>query len=261
MPQLTLAQAFALKGPKKPTSPKAERKAGPSGSRKEPKTSDSQSKPSGSAPKILFGPNGPHADFNQFSPHPVTYNGEVYPTSQHLFQAFKFHGHRDDLAERIRMASTAEMASNIAHNNKASARPDWFSINVSKMEEALFLKFSQYPLLQQELLSTGSAELYQDSLTDTFWGVGSDLLGCNELGQALERVRQKVGGSKAPARKVLQCQNCRKKPRFGQTLYCGGSCLRADISTIPPLCPQCRRRPQVGKLKYCGDTCRKAAQA
>ncbi|KAJ6591615.1 DUF1768-domain-containing protein [Mycena vulgaris] len=263
MQQLTLAQAFA----RKKVSPKT---AEPGPSTSVPQTR----KPAG---KILFGPNGPHADFDQFSSHPVTYNGVIYPTSQHLFQAFKvypgrflippiliseqFHGRRPDLAETIRMAPTAELAFSIARTNKASARPDWFSINLSKMEEALFLKFSQYPLLQQELLSTGDSGLYQDSMTDTFWGVGPDLLGRNELGQALERVRQRLGGAKAPTRKVLQCQACHKKPRFGESLYCGESCRRADISTIPPLCPKCRRRPQVGKLKYCGETCRKAAQA
>jgi len=129
------------------------------------------------------------------------------------------------------------------------------------MEEAMLLKFSQHPQLQQQLLATGNSELYQDSTTDSFWGVGSDLLGCNHLGQVLERVRESLGGAKAPVRKVLQCQNCHKKPRFGKALYCGESCLRADISRIPPLCPQCRRRPQIGKLKYCGDTCRSKAAA
>ncbi|KAJ7504431.1 DUF1768-domain-containing protein [Mycena galericulata] len=244
MPQLTLAQAFARSTPKQTSS-------------KKPEPQNTSHPPT----KIIFGLSGPHADFNQFSLHSVGYKGAIYPTCSHLFQAFKFHGHRADLAEKIRLASTAELAFDIAHVNQASARPDWFSINIAKMEEAVLLKFSQHPLLQQELLATGDSELYQDSMTDSFWGVGPDLLGCNHLGQVLERVRESLGGAKAPVRKVLQCHNCRKKPRFGSTLYCGESCLRADISRTPPLCPQCRRRPQVGKLKYCGDTCRKAAGA
>ncbi|KAJ7836951.1 DUF1768-domain-containing protein [Mycena leptocephala] len=260
MQQLTLAQAFA-RAP---------------GQTSRPQKVDTVL-PKKSAQKVLFGPNGPYADFDQFSLHPVNYNAVIYPTSQHLFQAFKFLGHHPDLAENIRMAPTAELAFNIAHANKSSVRSDWNSINISKMEEALFLKFSQYPFLQQELLSTGDSELYQDSMTDSFWAVGGDLLGRNEFGRALERVRESLGGSKATARKVLQCQvylsqlpstssypfnqNCRKKPRLAESLYCGNSCLRADILTVPPLCPQCRRRPQIGKLKYCGETCRKAARA
>ncbi|KAJ7091330.1 hypothetical protein B0H15DRAFT_835494 [Mycena belliarum] len=256
MQQLTLAQAFARTAPKKASATKAPEASSsnkPSGSKKPP----SSTKP---AVKVLFGANGPHANFDQFSVHPVTYNGWIYPTSQHLFQAFKFLGHRADIAEKIRTASTAEDAFNLARSNRAAARPDWLSINLAKMEEALSLKFSQHPHLQKELLSTGDSELYQDSLTDSFWGVGSDLLGRNELGRALERVRERLGGTPAPVRKILFCQNCHKKPRVGQSLYCGETCLRADISTIAPLCPQCRRRPQIGKLKYCGDTCRKAAR-
>ncbi|KAF8216452.1 hypothetical protein K438DRAFT_1797223 [Mycena galopus ATCC 62051] len=244
MQQLTLAQAFALAPGKKNAGPP--KKAEPI--RKKP------------ADKILFGPNGPHPNFDQFSLHPVIFNGVLFPTSQHLFQAFKFLGHRPDIAEMIRMANTADLAFKIAHANTASVRDDWFSLSKLKMEEALFLKFSQHPALQQELISTGDSPLYQDSMTDSFWGVGPDLLGRNELGIILERVRENLGGAKAPVRKVLQCQNCHKKPRSGQSLYCGSSCLAADISTIPPLCPQCRRRPQVGKLKYCGTTCRKAAR-
>ncbi|KAK7012245.1 DUF1768 domain-containing protein [Favolaschia claudopus] len=247
MPQLTLAQSFARGG----LSKKAEATPTPS------KVEIPRKKPT---EKILFGPNGPHADFDQFSLHPVTYNGVIYPTSQHLFQAFKFLGTRPDLAERIRFADTAEDAFDFAHGHKASVRPDWFSISTSKMEEALFFKFSQYPPLQQELLLTGDSELCQDSMTDSFWGVGADLLGRNELGMALERVRESLGGAKAPIRNVKQCQNCRRKPRSGQSLYCGSSCLRADISTVPPLCPQCRRRPQIGQLRFCGETCRKLAQ-
>ncbi|KAF7356629.1 DUF1768 domain-containing protein [Mycena venus] len=251
--QLTLHQAFGRAAGRKSETQRPE----PIKKRESPpKIKPIQKKP---AEKILFGRNGPHSDFDQFSLHPVTYNGVIYPTSQHLFQAYKFLGHHPDIVEKIRTAPTAELAFKISHANKASVRSDWFSLSISKMEEVLFLKFSQHPLLQQQLLSTGDSELYQDSMTDSFWGVGPDLLGRNELGQALERVRESLGGKKATVRKVLQCQNCRKKPRSGQSLYCGDSCLRADISTIPPLCPQCRRRPQVGKLKYCGETCRKAA--
>ncbi|KAJ7252758.1 hypothetical protein B0H12DRAFT_610908 [Mycena haematopus] len=190
MPQLTLAQAFArAPGKKTEISPK--------------KVEPIRKKP---AEKILFGSNGPHADFDQFSPHPVIYNGVTYPTSQHLFQAFKFLGHRPDIAEKVRMASTSELAFKIAHANTASIRGDWFSLSKAKMEEALFLKFSQHPLLQQELVSTGDSELYQDSMTDSFWGVGPDLLGRNEFGLILERVRESLGGMKASTRKVIQCK-------------------------------------------------------
>jgi hypothetical protein len=41
-------------------------------------------------PKILFyHKHEPYYGFTNFSPHPVTYEEKVYPTSEHLFQAFK----------------------------------------------------------------------------------------------------------------------------------------------------------------------------
>jgi diaminohydroxyphosphoribosylaminopyrimidine deaminase/5-amino-6-(5-phosphoribosylamino)uracil reductase len=44
----------------------------------------------GVRPRILFyHKHDPHYGFTNFSPHSVTYNGKVYPTSEHLFQSFK----------------------------------------------------------------------------------------------------------------------------------------------------------------------------
>nr|GAT55741.1 predicted protein [Mycena chlorophos] len=250
MPQLTLAQAFG-RAPKKSGTPEKP---------KQPNTSPNKHRPTQPAPaqstgKILFGPNGPHSNFDQFAVHPINYNGVVYPSPQHLFQALKFVAHRMDIAETIRNAATAEIAFDIAHANKAAARADWFSINLEKMEEVLFLKFTQYDQLKQELLATGSDELYQDSATDTFWSVGPDLLGCNEFGKALERVRARLGGAPAPFHPAIPCLKCGKKPRYGESLYCGTTCLKADISRVPPTCPRCRRRPQIGNLGFCGTTC------
>lgn len=60
------------------------------------------------------------------------------------------------------------------------------------MDEALWCKFTQHPDLKAELLSTGDAELVEDSDKDAFWGVGADRKGRNELGKALERLRAKL---------------------------------------------------------------------
>ncbi|KAJ6550524.1 hypothetical protein B0H10DRAFT_1968834 [Mycena sp. CBHHK59/15] len=190
MQQLTLAQAFARAAPKKKEIAPAKKK--------EP--TPVKTSPKKAATKILFGQNGPHADFNQFSLHAVMYQGSVYPTCQHLFQSFKV-AHAvlrctlsaEPRLKKIRTAPSAEAAFGIAHHNKASVRSDWFSINTSKF------------FICTNALSDNTVTR-QDSMTDSFWGVGADLLGCNELGQALERVRERLGGAKAPLRTVLQCQ-------------------------------------------------------
>jgi len=62
-------------------------------------------------------------------------------------------------------------------------------VNVQKMEETLSYKFQQHPQLKHMLLATGEAELVEDSDKDSFWGVGADRKGRNELGKALGRLR------------------------------------------------------------------------
>ncbi|KAF8626119.1 hypothetical protein AX17_006614 [Amanita inopinata Kibby_2008] len=145
-------------------------------------------------PRVLFyHKHNPHYGFTNFSPHPVAYKGKKYPTSEHLFQSFKFHDHRPGLAEHIRTCSERpSVAFSEARRFQPEVRPDWLKINIQKMEEALWHKFTQHPDLKAELLSTGNGELIEDSDKDAFWGWGADRKGRNELGKALERLRARL---------------------------------------------------------------------
>ncbi|KAJ8088532.1 hypothetical protein PM082_022605 [Marasmius tenuissimus] len=62
------------------------------------------------------------------------------------------------------------------------------------MRIAVELKFTQHSDLKHELLSTGNAELIEDSDKDAFWGIGADGRGRNELGKALEWLRARFRG-------------------------------------------------------------------
>ncbi|KAF9061125.1 DUF1768-domain-containing protein [Rhodocollybia butyracea] len=140
---------------------------------------------------LFYHKHNPHYGFTNFSPHPVTYNGKRYPTSEHLFQSFKFQGHRPDIAEHIRTCGERPSAAfSEARRFQAEVRPDWKKINVEKMDETIYHKFTQHASLMNELLATGNAELVEDSDKDAFWGVGADGKGRNELGKALERLRE-----------------------------------------------------------------------
>ncbi|KAJ6537639.1 DUF1768-domain-containing protein, partial [Mycena capillaripes] len=141
--------------------------------------------------RILLFPRrkSPYFGLSTWSPHPVTYNGKVYPTSEHLFQAFKFMDHRPDISESIRTASKSpEMAWKQGKAYKAQRHPDWDRTEVLKMEITLWHKFSQNGELKKLLLGTGDAELVHFTTGD-LWGVGKDNKGRNEYGKALERVR------------------------------------------------------------------------
>jgi len=145
-------------------------------------------------PRVLFyHRRDPHYGFTNFSPHPVLYKGKMYPTSEHLFQSFKFHGHRPNLAEHIRTCSQwPSVAFQEARRFQPEVRHDWKQVNIEMMERTLRHKFNQHQDLKDELLNTGYAELVEDSDKDSFWGIGADRRGRNELGKALERLRDKL---------------------------------------------------------------------
>ncbi|KAF8896055.1 hypothetical protein BD779DRAFT_1667921 [Infundibulicybe gibba] len=142
---------------------------------------------------LFYHKHDPYYGFTNFSAHPVTYKGKRYPTSEHLFQSFKFQAHRPGLAEHIRTCSERpSVAFSEARRFQPEVRPDWKDVNIQKMDETLWLKFTQNHDLRAELLGTGDAELIEDSDKDAFWGVGADRKGRNELGKALERLRTKL---------------------------------------------------------------------
>jgi len=131
---------------------------------------------------LFYHRHDPHYGFTNFSAHPVVYKGKKYPTSEHLFQSFKFQDHRPNLAEHIRTCSERpSVAFSQARRFQPEVRPDWLKVNIQKMDETLWHKFTRHADLKEELLSTGDAELVEDSDKDAFWGVGSDRRGRNEL--------------------------------------------------------------------------------
>lgn len=135
----------------------------------------------------------PYYSFTNFSPHHVEYDGKVYPTSEHLFQALKFLRHEPSIAEHIRNAKTPRRALSEAQRLEAHIRKDWYQKNVEKMEIVVRHKFEQHAGLRRELLSTGDAILVEDAgANDAFWGNGSDGTGRNELGKVLMRLRAEL---------------------------------------------------------------------
>jgi len=153
--------------------------------------------PFSSRRKIFFyDKHNPFYGFTNFSAHPVKYEGKVYPTSEHLFQSLKF-SHKPHLAEYIRTCSPSpRVAFEEAHRLHALVRSDWNRVNIQVMDVVLWNKFVQHKSIRHELLSTGDAELIEDSTVDAFWGLGPNGRGRNELGKALERLRQRFQAMK-----------------------------------------------------------------
>lgn len=118
---------------------------------------------------------------------PVTYEGLLYPSTEHAYQAAK----TLDPQERYKfLGITCRQAKAIGY--KVKMRPDWDSVKIDIMYEIVKQKFSIHDELQRKLLDTEDAELIEgNDWKDDFWGVCTDK-GQNHLGKILMKIRDEL---------------------------------------------------------------------
>lgn len=139
--------------------------------------------------------NGPYRFLSNFYRHSITYQGIIYPTLEHAYQAAK----TNDLNEKlmIRDCGDAAKAKKMGSPKYIAVRQDWMAVNLGIMEELLYLKFSDLKL-KKLLLDTGSRLLIEgNNWGDEFWGaIWSErqrkYVGENYLGKLLMKVREKL---------------------------------------------------------------------
>lgn len=134
--------------------------------------------------------------FSNFSSFMVEWKGKLWPTSEHAYQAARYMGVRDDIAEQIRHMRSAHLAYDFMRNNRSDERPDWFNEKREVMKDIVRCKVAQHAYVQQKLLSTGDALIVEDSPVDPYWGWGPDRQGCNELGKIWMELRQELRDGK-----------------------------------------------------------------
>ena len=139
---------------------------------------------------LFYRQNDPYGEFSNFSPHPFKLNGNVWPTSEHYFQAQKFAGTEHE--ETVRNANTPSMAAKLGRSRSLPLRGDWETVKDDVMRAALRAKFDQYPKLKALLLSTGDAELIEHTRNDSYWADGGDGTGKNRLGYLLMELRAEL---------------------------------------------------------------------
>lgn len=130
--------------------------------------------------------------FSNFSYHPVTLNGKVWPTSEHYFQAQKFVGTPHE--EEVRNASGPGEAARMGRQRSRPLRRDWEQVKDDIMREVVLAKFTQHEDIRQVLLDTGDAELVEHTVNDSYWADGGDGTGKNMLGKILMEVRERLRG-------------------------------------------------------------------
>ena len=138
----------------------------------------------------FHGSKGEYGCFSNFAPCPFSFDGKMWPTSEHFFQAQKFAG--SDHEETIRRTKSPMIAARLGRSRKVRIRKDWESVKVEIMRRALDAKFRQNEPARRVLLGTGGARIVEHTERDRFWGDGGDGSGRNMLGQLLMELREKL---------------------------------------------------------------------
>lgn len=116
---------------------------------------------------------GKHRFLSNFYPCMVQYEGIVYRSVEHAYQAAKSLSPTDRLT--VAAYKTAAQAKKLGR--KLPLRSDWPTVKVPIMRELLMFKWSHQDMLEL-LLATDNEELVEGNWWgDTFWGV------CNGVGQ------------------------------------------------------------------------------
>ncbi len=129
---------------------------------------------------------------DNFSSFAVVYKGIKYPTVEHAYQSLKFVETDPKIAKEILESFSSYEALTIAHNNIDKQNPNWDNIKVGIMEELLRLKLEQNPYVKRKLLETKDYMLCEDSPKDSFWGIGKNRDGQNQLGKLWMKLRNEL---------------------------------------------------------------------
>jgi hypothetical protein len=149
---------------------------------------------------LFYDKDSAYYEFTNFYPVEITIDGEVWPSSEHYFQAQRFPnnpGIRDFIRTKCRTARQAFEAVRADRNKHAlMSQAQWNRIKWDVMYRAVKAKFEQSQELKDLLLGTGDRVLVEDSPVDTYWGIGENpetgRNGYNNLGIILMKVRDEL---------------------------------------------------------------------
>ena len=155
---------------------------------------------------FFFGYEGPEPEntFQQWYPSPFKdADGTKFLTTEHYMMYHKALLMSDSsTADKILASSTPAEAKSLGREVKGFNQKLWDEKCDGIVEQGNFLKFSQVENCRKALLATGERKLIEASPNDRVWGIGfaadeaegkEEEWGANKLGEALERVRQRIG--------------------------------------------------------------------
>lgn len=138
----------------------------------------------------------PYGAFSNLFRREMTFEGDVFPTSEHAYQAGK--ARKPEVRRWLMSAPSPALLAMAAHGLYYwDVVPGWSTGKFDRMQAVLDAKFSQHADLRTLLLSTGDAKLVETATVDNevnrLWGqvngIGRNMLGLMlmELREALRR--------------------------------------------------------------------------
>ncbi len=139
----------------------------------------------------------PYGIFSNLYPSPVQFEGKLYPTAEHAYQAGK--ARKPEVRDWILSAPSPALAAMAAHGLYTwDVTPNWAEIKTDRMRRVLRAKFEQHPDLRKILLDTGRSRLVEagtvNNAVNRFWGEVNGV-GQNMLGVMLMELRDELSGA------------------------------------------------------------------
>lgn len=136
--------------------------------------------------------SGKYRWLSNFWPCPVEFQGLMYPTVEHAYQAAK----TLDPKQRLELQHIAKPGDAKRYGQKVTLRKDWGQVKVGVMKYLLREKFNnpagRNSDMKALLIETGDAMLIEGNhWGDTYWGVCRGK-GENVLGRLLMQIREEV---------------------------------------------------------------------
>ena len=138
--------------------------------------------------------DGKYAFLSNFFYAPFVYDGIIYPTNEHFFQAMK----TLDQEKRKQIAEAKTPGAAKRMGRQVQLREDWEQVKYTVMRVGVERKFDAHPGLVKKLIATGDAILIEgNSWHDNTWGSCfcpkcADIAGKNWLGEILMERRKEL---------------------------------------------------------------------
>lgn len=136
----------------------------------------------------------PYGPFSNLFRRPVEFEGEIFPTSEHAYQAGK--ARKEAVRQWLMAAPSPALLAMAAHGLYYwDVAPGWSRTKFDRMRRILRAKFTQHADFRELLLGTGAARLVEaateDNPVNRLWGEVNGV-GENMLGKMLMELRSEL---------------------------------------------------------------------